>query len=241
MNEEIKDEKKEAKNPKNLHAGHRKRMRQRFRETGLAGFAEHEVLELLLFYSNPQKNTNPDGHRLINRFGSLKGVLDASYEELQEVEGIGEASATLIRLLPQIYKLYSISEQRNKPLKKIDDRCRFFYEQLGAESKQEVLLLACLDDRLHLRNVYEVAREIPDAVHVDTQKLIKSALLTGCTNFMLAHNHPMGVPLASYEDVTTTVSIAKLMKNMSLKLVDHIIVADGRSISMAQTGCYICE
>lgn len=160
-------EKQESKKKDNLHAGHRKRMRKRFHETGLAGFAEHEVLEMLLYYANSQKNTNPLAHQLIREFGSLKGVLDASYEELLEVEGVGEVAATMFKLLPQVFKLYSTTGERNLSLKRFDDRCAFFYEHLKVEKKQEVLLLACLDERLRLRHVYEVARGVPDHVNID--------------------------------------------------------------------------
>ncbi len=234
-------EKQESNKKDNLHAGHRKRMRKRFHETGLAGFAEHEVLEMLLYYANSQKNTNPLAHQLIREFGSLKGVLDASYEELLEVEGVGEVAATMFKLLPQVFKLYSTTGERNLSLKRFDDRCAFFYEHLKVEKKQEVLLLACLDERLRLRHVYEVARGVPDHVNIDPQKLMKTVLMTGCTRFMLAHNHPMGLPLASYEDVRTTDTIRRLMNEVQMHLVDHIIVADGRSVSMAETGCYNYE
>lgn len=225
---------------KNLHAGHRKRMRRRFYETGLAGFADHEILEILLYYVYSQKNTNPLGHMLINHFGSLKAVLDADYEELVQIKGIGERGASLIKLLPQIFKIYDTSNDLNKSLKKPEARCAYFYEKLKNE-KQEVLLLACLNDNLRLQYIHEIARGVPDHVVINIQKLIKTALAAGCTNFMLAHNHPMGLPLASYEDVHTTENIRRLMGEVQMKLIDHIIVADGRSISMAETGCYCCQ
>ena len=80
------------------HAGHRQRMRERFRTQGLDGFAPHEVLELMLFYAIPQKNVNPLAHRLLERFGTLHGVLQASVEQLMQVDGIGETAATLLSL-----------------------------------------------------------------------------------------------------------------------------------------------
>ncbi len=225
--------------PKNIHAGHRKRMRNRFYETGLAGFAEHEIIEMLLYYVNPQKNTNPIAHALIERFGSVKGILDAEYEELLQVEGVGDRSAVLLKLLPQIFKIYDTSNDLNKSLKKAEARCTYFYEKLKNE-KQEVLLLACLNDNLRLQYVHEIARGTPGHVNINTQKLLKTALASGCTNFMLAHNHPMGLPLASYEDVRATDQLQKLMHEVQLRLLDHIIVADGRSISMTESGCFTC-
>lgn len=232
-----KSEKTEKSNP---HAGHRERIRKRFLENGLAGFSEHEILEFLLFYVHSRANTNEIGHALISQFGSLKGVLDADYDQLLEVKGVGERGAALIKLLPQIFKVYSTPTSQNKSMKKIDERCEFFYFQLHDE-KQEVVLLACLDDTLRLRYVQEVGRGMPDRVVIDPQRLLKAALASGCTNFMLAHNHPMGIPAASYDDIRVTESIQKLLQTVHLRLIDHVIVADGRSISMVGNGSFYIE
>lgn len=82
-----------------VHEGHRQRKKEQFREHGLDAFADHEALELLLYYAIPRQDTNPIAHRLIERFGSLEGVFSAPAYELQKVEGVGENAATLIRLL----------------------------------------------------------------------------------------------------------------------------------------------
>lgn len=226
---------KKASNP---HAGHRDRMRKRFLENGLTGFSEHEMLELLLFYVHAQKNTNEIGHALIEHFDSLKGVMDADYADLLQVKGVGERGAVLIKLVSQLLKAYNSSEAQNTSLKTIDERCCFFQGQLGAET-QEVVLLACLDDSRRLKRVLEIGRGIPDHVEINPHKLLKSALSSGCTNFMLAHNHPKGLPVASYEDVRVTETIAGLLQTVQLHLVDHIIVADGRTISMLDSGSFM--
>ena len=85
-----------------MHSQHRKRMKERFLLEGLEHFEPHNILELLLFYSVPQKDTNETAHLLIERFGSLRGVLDAPFEELCRVPGIKEHSATLIKLIPAL-------------------------------------------------------------------------------------------------------------------------------------------
>ena len=88
---------------KNIHGGHRARVKERFLRSGLEGFEKHNVLELLLFYSIPQRDTNPIAHELINRFGSLRAVFEASVEELCEVDGISEHTATLLKLVPAVW------------------------------------------------------------------------------------------------------------------------------------------
>ncbi len=97
---------KKRGNPDNLHEGHRERLRNRFVKDGLESFEDHNILELLLFYSIARKDTNEEAHALINEFGSLSGVFDASYEDLCKVKGIGERTASLIKLVPEIFRKY---------------------------------------------------------------------------------------------------------------------------------------
>ena len=85
-----------------IHDGHREKMRRRFRETGLEGFADHEALELLLYYAIPRRDTNPIAHALMDRYDSLSAVLNAPVEDLQKVEGIGESAAVLLSLVARI-------------------------------------------------------------------------------------------------------------------------------------------
>lgn len=86
----------------NNHAGHRGRLKKKFIDGGLENFYEHQILELILFYSIPQGDTNPTAHRLISRFGSLMGVLNADHEELMTVKGVGNATATWLKALQYI-------------------------------------------------------------------------------------------------------------------------------------------
>ena len=94
------------KENKNIHEGHRDRLRKRFLDEGLDNFHDHNVLELLLFYSIPRKDTNEEAHNLIDTFGSLSGVFNASHEDLCKVKGIGENTATLIKMMPELFKKY---------------------------------------------------------------------------------------------------------------------------------------
>ncbi len=230
--------KKETENP---HAGHRERMRERFYKNGLEGFSDHEVLEFLLFYVYAQKNTNEIGHALIQEFGSLESVLDAAYEELVQVKGVGDRAAMLIKLLPEIYSRTNRSSDRYKILmKKPEVRCELFMNLL-LDKKKEVVYLGCLNDRMWQQNVFEVAKGVPGHVQIEPQKILRTALASGCTNFVLAHNHPMGIASASYEDVIVTDSICQLFKSVNLNLIDHIITAGTDSISMKQAGSYFNE
>ncbi|MBR6617539.1 MAG: DNA repair protein RadC [Oscillospiraceae bacterium] len=220
----------------NPHAGHRERMRERFHKNGLEGFSDHEILEFLLFYVYAQKNTNDLGHLLLQRFGTLSAVFDAEYEELIQVNGIGERAAMLIKLMPEIARKYYGNDRISVSLKKSEARCSYFLKELGTRS-EEVILLGCLTDHWRLHSLYTLATGSPDQVQIDPQKLMRLALASGCTTFVLAHNHPKGIAVASYEDIRVTESIRRLLENVRMHLVDHIIVADGKSISMLECGC----
>lgn len=102
---------------KNIHAGHRKRMRNRFFQTGLDSFADHEVLELLLFYAVPRWNVNPMAHELVDRFGSFPQVLDAPVAELRTVRGVGPKVAHFLTLIPDILSQLDIRQRSTAPTK----------------------------------------------------------------------------------------------------------------------------
>ena len=93
-----------------IHDGHREKMRQRFLKGGLDSFADHEALELLLYYAIPRRDTNPIAHALMERYGSLSAVLTAPVEDLQRVAGIGESAAVLLKLAPQLYRKARLSD-----------------------------------------------------------------------------------------------------------------------------------
>jgi DNA repair protein RadC len=97
-----------------MHIGHRERVKELFLRTGLDSFSSHSVLELLLFYAIPQKDTNPIAHRLIRQFGSLSAVFDAPFDELLNVDGIGRSAAILIKMIPQLCRRYEEDLQNGK-------------------------------------------------------------------------------------------------------------------------------
>ena len=121
-----------------LHDGHRARKKEQFRRHGLDGFADHEVLELLLYYAIPRRDTNETAHRLLQKFGSLQNVFSAEAEELARVEGVGESAALFLTLLPAVQKRAARSGGREKVLNSVDKCGRFFLELL-AHQRQETL------------------------------------------------------------------------------------------------------
>ncbi|MCR4645110.1 MAG: DNA repair protein RadC [Oscillospiraceae bacterium] len=222
---------------KNPHAGHRERMRQRVRAHGFDGFAEHEILEYMLFHVIRRGNTNEIGHALIDAFGSVNEVLRADYDELVEVPGVGPACADYILYLRELYLAFDRYSFDGASLDNAEVRCAYFLRKLDME-QDELLLAACLDDTRRVKHQFVVARGSIGKMYLSHHDLLKGVLQSHCRLVVLAHNHPEGQTIPSYEDIDTTVSIARALHHFDIEVLDHIIVAQGKAISMLETGAY---
>lgn len=218
-----------------LHDGHRQRLIQRFLEEDLDNFEPHNVLELLLFYAIPRKDTNELAHVLIDTFGSLKGVFDAPYEELIKVAGIGPNTAALLKLVPSLTRTYYSSDARSVILDTSEKSGEYFLPYYIGQT-EEVVRLACLDAGGKVISNQILHRGSANAAEVNIRKIVNIALRNNAMGVILAHNHPGGLPLPSEEDVATTKSIREALMPMGILLMDHIIVAGQDYVSMARSG-----
>lgn len=218
-----------------LHDGHRQRLIQRFLEEDLDNFEPHNVLELLLFYAIPRKDTNELAHVLIDTFGSLKGVFDAPYEELIKVTGIGPNTAALLKLVPSLTRTYYSSDARSVILDTSEKSGEYFLPYYIGQT-EEVVRLACLDAGGKVISNQILHRGSANAAEVNIRKIVNIALRNNAMGVILAHNHPGGLPLPSEEDVATTKSIREALMPMGILLMDHIIVAGQDYVSMARSG-----
>lgn len=219
-----------------VHAGHRDRKKQQFLRHGLDAFADHEALELLLFYSIPQQDTNPLAHRLINRFGSLSAVLAAPPEELMQVKGVKASTAVLLSLVPQIYRRARMSLTESEEILDTAERQgRYFLELFTAQSS-EVMYQLCLDAKGRKLNVYKVCEGDVGSVGLSVRTIVENALRCKAALVVLAHNHPSGVALPSAADKCATRQVWDALDPIGICLLDHIIVADDDFISMRQSG-----
>lgn len=220
----------------NIHQGHREKMRQRFLVSGLESFADHEALELLLYYAIPRRDTNPIAHRLIERYGSLSAVLAAPVEDLKRVEGIGENAAILLLAAGQIGRKARLSDpERSRPLTSVEAVGAYLLEQFAGEL-HEVLFQLCLDRKGKLLACKRLTDGGAASAVLDIRKVVENAILTSASTVILAHNHPSGIALPSDEDCTATTRAARALDIIGVTLADHIIVADGDFVSMAQSG-----
>ena len=220
----------------NPHEGHRKRLRERFLSEGLDGFAEHNVLELLLFYALPQGDTNELAHQLIDRFGSLAGVLDASPTDLCQVGHVGMYTASLLSLMPSLFRRYKLSGISRDDCLNTTEKAGEYLLPLFTGLKNEVVYLVCLDAKckpLCCRMLFEGTVNV---AQINTRKTVELALTFNASSVILAHNHLSGVALPSAEDEATTLHVQTALEAVGVKLADHIIVADEDFVSLAQSG-----
>ena len=218
-----------------VHDGHREKMRGRFLETGLDAFAEHEALELLLFYAIPRKDTNPIAHALMERYGTLDAVLSAPVEDLMRVEGIGESAAVLLKLVPKVMQKARLTANKETILNSTDKAGAFLLERFRGE-KNEVIYQLCLDRKGKLLSCRRLNEGSAVNTELNIRHLVENALLVSASAVIISHNHPSGIALPSTEDYATTEKVQAALRMIGVELVDHIIVADEDFVSMADSG-----
>lgn len=224
-----------------IHKGHRERLKQRFLKEGLDQFTDIQALELLLFYAIPQRDINPIAHALLDRFGSLSQVLDASFEELKKVPGISDHSATLLTLVTELARYYQVDcAQRVECLTTLEACGSYLVPYFFGRSSETVFLL-CLDAKCKVLCCKEVGQGSVNSASISVRKVVETALAANATTVVLAHNHPSGVALPSEEDILTTRRIAAALNAVEVHLADHVVVADGDYVSIAQSGCRFDE
>lgn len=222
-----------------IHEGHRQRLRDRFRAEGLDNFDERHVLELLLFYCVPRKDTAPLAQELLDRFGSLAKVLEASAEELEKVPEVGENVSTFLTMLTAVGRYYLVNRTGQNVILNTTDKCGEYLLPYFFGRRNETVFLLCLDAKCKVLCCREVGEGSVNSASVSVRRIVELALGANATSVVLAHNHPSGLALPSGEDVQTTMLVAKALDTVEIRLVDHIVVADDDFVSLAQSGCYL--
>ncbi len=221
-----------------VHNDHRQRVKARFRKEGLDSFEEIHVLELLLFYCIPRKDTNPLAHALLERFGSLTAVLEAPAEELEKIPGVGEHAATLLSLIMEISRYYLVSKSTNLKILKTTQECGAYLTPFFVGHRDEVVYLLCLDGKCKVICCKEVGRGSVNSANVSIRRIVEVALGVNATTVVLAHNHPSGIAVPSQEDILTTKRLATALDGVDILLADHIVVADDDYVSLAESNLY---
>lgn len=214
------------------YKGHRDRLRQRFAEGGEAGMPDYEVLELLLFRSIPQRDIKPLAKDLVQRFGSLAGVLGASKERLMDVNGIGQSTALDLKLIEAAGRRMARQSLKDKPVlgswKDVIDYCH----AAMAHSERELFRILFLDKRNCLITDEVQGVGTVDHAPVYPREVIRRALEVGATAVVLVHNHPSGDPNPSATDIRMTKEIIAIAEPMGIAVHDHIIIGRHGHVSM---------
>lgn len=218
-----------------IHEGHRQRKRQQFLTAGADSFAYHELLELLLYYAIPRRDTNALAHRLLEEYGSLENVLTAPVEQLKKVSGIGENAALLLKLVPAIQTRLQCTQVPERILRSTAQAGTYFAALLRHE-RREVLCQLCVDRKGKIIRLYRLSEGSVDTAVLDVRRVVENALLCDASGVLLAHNHPSGMALPSLADQQITLQVQEALRLMGMTLIDHIIVADGDFVSMLDSG-----
>ena len=219
-----------------IHTGHRQRVKERFLTEGLDNFSDIQVLELLLFYAIPQKDTNPIAHALLDKFGSLPQVLEAPVEELEKVPGVGRNAAVLLSLAPAVGRYYMVERGKAGLALQTIDACCQYLQNVFVGRRTEMVYLLCLDAKCKVLCCRQVAEGSVNSANVPIRRIVEMALAANATTVILGHNHPSGIALPSAEDLATTRRLAAALSMVEITLADHIIVADEDYVSLANSG-----
>ena len=219
-----------------VHDGHRERLRARFAEHGLESFNELNALELLLCYAIPRRDTNEIAHRLLDAFGSLSGVFQASMQELTSIPGIGENAATLILMVPQIVKKAHVSKAKETKIIRNSTDAGNYLLPYFLNEPDEIVMMLCLDNKRAVICCREMGRGVVNCVDANIRRMVETALKVKTTTVIVAHNHPNGVALPSREDDNFTRTLYRSLGLLGITLEDHIIVANDEFVSLADSG-----
>ena len=211
---------------------------ERFRNEGLDHFDQVQVLELLLFYCIPRRDTNELAHTLINRFGSVSRVMNASVEELMQVPGVGKNTATFLHLAKEAGRYYQVDSTRKGALMNDIEDCGKFLLPYFIGRQKETVFLLCLNANCNVICCREIGEGELNAAVISPRRVVEIALAEKASTVVLAHNHPSGVALPSPEDVMVTQRLAAALAAVDVTLFDHLIVADDDYVSLVQSGLY---
>lgn len=218
------------------HDGHRQRLKARFLTEGLDNFSDIQVLELLLFYTIPRRDTNPIAHDLLERFGSLSQVLDAPVEELAKVPGMGMSAAAFLSLTTAVGRYYQVDKAMHMQFLNTIEDCGNYLLPYFYGRRNETVFLLCLDAKCKVLCCKKIGEGSVNSAGVPIRRIVEVAMGVNATSVVLAHNHPSGIAVPSEEDVATTYRVAAALRAVEIAFVDHIVVAEDEFVSMVQSG-----
>ncbi len=201
-------------------------MREKFKKSGFASFSDHELFEVLLFGVMRRENTNEIGHALLRHFGSVRGVLNATPEELLKIPKIGDQSVMSICLVTELMKRYQSSSAEKEKFSSVEKVGSFFVNQYIGIGRETVYILL-LSNSLGYIDCCKLCEGALSSARLETDKICRLAFSKNAANIILAHNHPEGTVIPSSEDKNATYELFRSLSPLGLNLIEHFIIADG--------------
>ena len=218
------------------HAGHRQRVRDKFLAAGPDAFADYELLELLLFYVVPQRDTKPIAKRLLRRFGSLGGVIAAPVDQLTAEDFVKTQAAVLLKAVGAAAVRLSREHVMEQPILSSWDKVIGYCRASMAHESVEIFRLLFLDSKNRLIADEEQGRGTVNHTPVYVREVVKRALELGATALILVHNHPSGDPTPSRADIDMTREVADAAKKLGITVHDHIVIGRTGHTSLRSMG-----
>ncbi len=217
-----------------VHDGHRDRVKKQFLKEGFPdSMPDHKILEMILFYSIPRKDTNELAHKLIQTFGSFSNVLDASPEEIMKINGISENTACLLKTFLPVYRRYELDKQKDN----IGLTNRFlaakYLKNFFIGRTVETVFILCLDDNGRVISCHLASEGDEISVGISARTVVEQAIKTHATTVLIGHNHPSGILKPSNSDIILTKAISNALLNLGIRFYDHVIYANNSLFSMA--------
>ena len=216
--------------------GHRVRVKEKFLTSFVEELHDYELLEILLFAANPRQDTKSLAKKLITKFGDISSIISADIELLKSVEGIGEAAITQIKIISQIIKRILKNSAKEKPVLSNYQAVVEYASVLLKDLNYEVFRVLFLDKKQQLIEDELLGVGENDHVFVSAKTIAKKALLLNASSVILLHNHPSGELRASSSDVKTTNEISAAIKNLEIKILDHLIISKEGYFSFREQG-----
>lgn len=221
------------------HNGHRERIRAQYIANGIDNMPDHNVLELLLSISIPRKDVKPIAYDLINRFGSLEKVFSAHPNELMQVSGVGDQTAVLISLVRDINRKINLNKNKSvTSLCSTSEACQYF-ERMLSDMDKECVAVTTVDNSNRVIRTHFVENGSVNFSKINKREIIELILRDNASGVFVAHNHPCSSPTPSAADLDFTVSLLGLLRNINIKLIDHVIVGQSETLSMRHQPRYM--
>ena len=220
---------------KSVHTGHRSRMKEEFLARGVEGWPDHRVLEFALFFAIPQGDVNDLAHELIDHFGSLSGVLDASFDDLRKVKGVGALTAVFLRMLPTVAQRYQSSRSRKDTIVSCQEDAIELLEPYFFGARNELVYILCLDGKDQILAIRRVAEGSIQAADVNLRRIAEEAFALRASKVYLAHNHVNCLAIPSQNDWMTTDVVRGALAPFGIELVDHFVFENGEVVSLADS------